>query len=163
MEDWSRVEPTPTIENFYREHARAVYAFCVSLSRDPLWAEDLMQDTFARATRSLGGYRGGNPKSWLFAIARSVFIDDVRKKRPLPTDEVDTTSALGPDVEEIDAISAALASIPERQRTALLLADQAGLPYSEIAQALGATPGAVKVLVHRARINFRKSYEALNR
>ncbi len=163
MEDWSRVEPTPTIENFYREHARSVYAFCVSLSRDPVWAEDLMQDTFARATRSLGGYRGGDPKSWLFAIARSVFIDDVRKKRPLPTAEVETTSALGPDVEEIDAISAALSSLPERQRTALLLADQAGLPYSEIAQTLGATPGAVKVLVHRARINFRKSYEALNR
>lgn len=163
MEDWSHVEPTPTIENFYREHARAVFAFCVSLSRDPVWAEDLMQDTFARATRSLGGYRGGDPKSWLFAIARSVFIDDVRKKRPLPTDEVDTTSSTDPDVTEIDAISQALATLPERQRTALLLADHAGLPHSEIAEALGATPGAVKVLVHRARINFRKSYEALNR
>lgn len=163
MEDWSRVEQAPTIENFYREHARAVYAFCVSLSRDPVWAEDLMQDTFARATRSLGGYRGGDPKSWLFAIARSVFIDDVRKKRPLPTDEVDTTSSTDPDVAEIDAISTALAALPERQRTALLLADHAGLPHSEIAQALGATPGAVKVLVHRARINFRKSYEATNR
>lgn len=132
MEDWSRVEQTPTIENFYREHARAVYAFCVSLSHDPVWAEDLMQDTFARATRSLGGYRGGDPKSWLFAIVRSVFIDDVRKKRPLPTDEVDTASSTDPDV-------------------------------TEIAEALGATPGAVKVLVHRARINFRKSYEALDR
>ncbi|CAN5825478.1 hypothetical protein BH23ACT4_BH23ACT4_00680 [soil metagenome] len=157
------MDQAPTIEDFYRDHARAVYAFCVSLCHDPVWAEDLMQDTFAKATRSLGGYRGGSPKSWLFAIARSVIIDDVRKKRPLPTDEVDMTSSTDPDVTEIDAISAVLAMLPERQRTALLLADHAGLPYSEIAEALGATPGAVKVLVHRARTNFRKSYEALNR
>jgi RNA polymerase sigma factor (sigma-70 family) len=123
MEDWSRVEQAPTIENFYREHARAVYAFCVSLSRDPVWAEDLMQDTFARATRSLGGYRGGNSKSWLFAIARSVFIDDVRKRRPVPTEDIDTAHSTDPDVAEIDVISEALAALPERQRTALLLAD----------------------------------------
>jgi len=154
---------TASIEDFYREHATAVYAFCVSLCRDRVWAEDLMQDTFARATRSLGGYRGGNPKSWLFAIARSVFIDDIRKHRPMPTDDVDTAPSTDPDVAEIDAISAALATLPERQRTALLLADQAGLPHSEIAEALGATPGAVKVLVHRARINFRRAYEAMNR
>jgi RNA polymerase sigma factor (sigma-70 family) len=126
-------------------------------------AEDLMQDTFARATRSLAGYRGGNPKSWLFAIARSVFIDDVRKHRPDPTEEVDTAYSTGPDVVEIDTIAKALFALPERQRTDLLLADQAGLQHAEIAEALGATAGAVKVLVHRARINFRKSYEALNR
>lgn len=79
------MEEKPTIEAFYREHARAVYAFCISLCRDPIWAEDLMQDTFAKATRSLAGYRGGNPRSWLFAIARSVFIDDARKRRPKPS------------------------------------------------------------------------------
>lgn len=60
MEDWSRVDDTPTIEDFYREHARAVYAFSVSLCRDPVWAEDLMQDTFSRATRALPGYRDGD-------------------------------------------------------------------------------------------------------
>jgi hypothetical protein len=82
-----------------------------------------MQDTFARATRSLGGYRGGNSKSWLFAIARSVFIDDVRKRRPVPTEDIDTAHSTDPDVAEIDVISEALAALPERQRTALLLAD----------------------------------------
>ena len=39
------------IERFYRAHADAVYAFLVSLCRDPVWAEDLMQDTFVKATR----------------------------------------------------------------------------------------------------------------
>jgi RNA polymerase sigma-70 factor (ECF subfamily) len=40
-----------TIEEFYRDHSTAVYAFLVSLCRDRIWAEDLMQDTFVKATR----------------------------------------------------------------------------------------------------------------
>lgn len=151
---------TPTIEGFYREHHRAVYALLVSLCRDPVWAEDLMQDTFAKATRSLGGYRGGNPRSWLFTIARSVFIDDVRRHRPEPTDEPLEMPATDPDVTEIDTIARILTTLPERQRTALLLADQAGLSMAEIAETLGISAGAAKVLLHRARLGFRKAYHA---
>ena len=150
---------TPTIEDFYREHSRAVYAFLVSLCRDPVWAEDLMQDTFAKATRSLGGYRGGDPRSWLFTIARSVFVDDLRKRRPQPTDEQLEQSASDPDVAEIDVISGILAMLPERQRTALLLADQAGLSMAEIAATLCISVGAAKVLVHRGRLRFRRAYQ----
>ena len=149
----------PSIEDFYREHATAVYAFCVAQCRDPIWAEDLMQDTFTRATRYLGGYRGGNPRSWLFAIAKSVFIDDIRKRRPTPTDAVMDQAVEDTDVGEVELIAEALRALPERQRTALLLADQAGLPYNEVARAVDATPAAVKVLIHRARINFKKAYE----
>ena len=61
------------IEGFYREHAPSVYAFLVSLCRDRAWAEDLMQDTFVKATLAMAGYRGGSPRAWLFAIARNVF------------------------------------------------------------------------------------------
>jgi RNA polymerase sigma-70 factor (ECF subfamily) len=147
-----------SIEDFYREHATAVYAFCVSLCRDRDWAEDLMQETFARATRYLGGYRGGNPRSWLFTIARSVFIDDVRRRHPIPTEQPPEMAVEDIDIAEVDLIDRALASLPERQRMALLLADQAGLPYSEVATAVGATPAAVKVLIHRARVNFRAAY-----
>lgn len=121
-----------------------------------------MQETFARAIRGLGGYRGGNPRSWLFAIARNVFIDDVRKKQPVPSTEMSEPETEDRDVTEIDAIETALGCLPERQRTALLLADQAGLPYAEIAQILDATPAAVKVLIHRARLNFRHAYERAN-
>jgi RNA polymerase sigma-70 factor (ECF subfamily) len=162
MEDWSRVG-TASIEDFYREHATAVYAFCVSLCRDRVWAEDLMQETFARATRYLGGYRGGNPRSWLLTISRSVFIDEVRRQRPIPTDRAPEMSVEDADFAEIDLIDQALRTLPERQRVALLLADQAGLPYSEVATAVGATPAAVKVLIHRARVNFRSAYTKASR
>lgn len=153
------MEQTPTIENFYREHAMAVFAYCVSLCRDRVWAEDLMQDTFVKATRAIGGYRGGDPKSWLFAIARNTFIDQTRRRRPLPVADIEESSVADPDVAEIDAIERALQSLPDRQRTALLLADRGGLPPAEVAAILGITPGAAKVLVHRARIRFREVYE----
>ncbi len=153
------MDDKPTIENFYREHARAVYAFCLSLCRDPIWAEDLMQDTFSRATRAMAGYRGGNPRSWLFAIARSVLIDDVRKRRPEPSERIDDGAIIDRDLAEVELIKISLATLPDRQRTALLLADEAGLSYAEIAIAIKATSAATKVLIHRARTNFRTAYQ----
>ena len=155
------IEPKP-IERFYRAHADAVYAFLLSLCRDPIWAEDLMQDTFVKATRSIGGYRGGNPRSWLFSIARSVFIDDTRKRRAIPVDEIEDKGEADADVAELILIERSLSKLPERQRTALLLADQAGLSYAEIAQAIGCSDAAVKVLIHRARVSFRAHYTESN-
>lgn len=146
------------IERFYRGHAGAVYAFLVSLCRDPIWAEDLMQDTFVKATRSMGGYRGGNPRSWLFSIARSVFIDDTRRRRPVPVDEIKEEGVVDTDVAELMLIERSLSKLPERQRTALLLADKAGLSYAEVAELIGCSLGAVKVLIHRARVSFRAHY-----
>jgi RNA polymerase sigma factor (sigma-70 family) len=157
------VDAADTIETFYREHAAAVYAFLVSLCRDRTWAEDLMQETFVKATRSLGGYRGGNARSWLFAVARTVFLDDVRKRRPVPVAEMAESPVTDPDVAEADAIGRALATLPDRQRLALVLCDQAGLSYAEVAEAVGCTPAAVKVLIHRARTNFRSAYTGEDR
>ena len=150
------------IERFYRAHADAVYAFLVSLCRDPIWAEDLMQDTFVKATRSMGGYRGGNPRSWLFSIARSVFIDDTRRRRAIPVDEIEEQGVVDSDVAELIVIERSLSKLPERQRTALLLADKAGMSYAEVAEAIGCSDAAVKVLIHRARVSFRAHYTETN-
>lgn len=117
-----------------------------------------MQETFVKATRAIGGYRGGSPRSWLFAIARTTFIDDVRKRRPIPVDLTDESAVDDPDVSEIDAIERALKTLPDRQRTALLLSDRGGLRPAEIEETLGISPGAAKVLVHRARVGFRAAY-----
>ena len=148
-----------TIERFYREHASSVYAFLVSLCRDRTWAEDLMHDTFAKATLAMGGYRGGSPKSWLFSIARNVFLDDVRRRRPLPAESIEDVGSADSDITEVDAIERALLALPERQRQALVLSDHAGFSPAEVGANLGITPGAARVLVHRARHTFRTLYE----
>ncbi len=153
------------IEGFYRDHAGAVYGYLVSLSRSRNMAEDLMQDTFVRATRALGGYRGGNPRAWLFAIARSVFLDDLRRRerRPRIVGEKDVDASPDPDPVERDAIERALAVLPERQRSALILSDRVGLTGSEVAETLGVSEGAARVLIHRARQGFRIAYEGDSR
>lgn len=151
-----------TIESFYREHARAVFAFLLSLSRDRSLAEDLTHDTFIKATRSLSGFRGGDPRAWLFTIARSVFIDHTRRRRPEPTDHVDRTAVTDPDVEERHTIDESLRRLPERQRMALLLVDHAGMSYSEMAAVVGVSPAAAKALLHRARTAFRTAYQELS-
>jgi RNA polymerase sigma-70 factor (ECF subfamily) len=158
------VDGRQTIETFYREHASSVQGYLVSLCRDQIWAEDLMQDTFIKATRSLPGYRGGSSKAWLFAIARTVFLDDVRRKRPTPTDTThDEVAAGSSDVEEQDIIERVLSQMPERQRSALVLSDRVGLTSAEVGAAIGVSDGAARVLIHRSRIAFRAGYEEQNR
>lgn len=122
-----------------------------------------MQDTFAKATLAMGGYRGGSPRAWLFAIARNVFLDDVRRRRPLPAESVDTPVAGDTDFAEVDAILRILAALPERQRTALVLSDHIGLGAAEVGETLGISAGAARVLIHRARQSFRVLYDEDNR
>lgn len=148
-----------SIERFYREHASSVYAFLVSLCRDRTWAEGLMHDTFVKATLAMGGYRGGSPRAWLFAIARNVFVDDARRRRPVPTEQIESTATSDTDITEVDAIERVLAGLPERQRMALVMSDHGGLTASEVGAVLGLTPGAARVLIHRARHAFRSVYE----
>ncbi len=118
-----------------------------------------MQDTFVKATLAMGGYRGGSPKAWLFAIARNVFLDDVRRRRPVPAPQIDRAGAPGTDIAEVDVIDRTLAALPQRQRSALVLSDHAGLNASEVGAVLGLTSGASRVLIHRARHAFRVLYE----
>lgn len=151
---------TRDIEGFYRDHARAVYGYLVSVCGDRTLAEDLMQETFLKATRALGGYRGGSPRAWLIAVARSVFLDEARRAARRPAVELSDEPAdpRQPDPVEQDAIERALARLPERQRTALLLSDRLGLTGTEVAEALGISEGAGRILLHRARRAFRSAY-----
>jgi RNA polymerase sigma factor (sigma-70 family) len=147
-----------SLERFYREHAGAVYRYLLGQCREPQLAEDLMQDTFIKATRSLGGYRGGSPRAWLLTIARTTFLDAVRRRRDLPTDVPPEVATADPDVAAIETVRAVLAALPEAQRSALILRDELDLTYEEVAATLGKSLGATKVLIHRARAAFRLAY-----
>ncbi len=92
-----------------------------------------------------------------------MFLDDTRRRRPVPTEQIEPTAAPTSDITEVDAITRTLAALPQRQRTALVLSDHAGLSAAEVGTVLGITPGAARVLVHRARQAFRTIYERDNR
>jgi RNA polymerase sigma factor (sigma-70 family) len=147
------------VEELYRAHAGVVLALLVGLTRDRYLAEDLMQETFVRATRALGDFRGGSPRAWLLAIARTTFLDAVRKRPPIPTEHLPEEGRSDPDTVERLTVQATLGRLSEPHRTVLILRDQLGLPYEDIAQIIGRSLGATKVLIHRARAAFRAAYE----
>jgi RNA polymerase sigma factor (sigma-70 family) len=106
----------------------------------------------------MGGYRGGSPRAWLLAIARTTFLDASRRRVPTPLEVVPDTGRTDADVVEQLTVRAALARLSEPYRTVLVLRDQLGLPYEDVAQTIGRSLGATKVLIHRARAAFREAY-----
>jgi len=84
-------------------HMDAAYSFARYLSRDASLAEDLVQDAFLRAFKGFAGFRGGDPKAWLFAIVRSSHLTWARSRgatlQAVP-DEFEDTPAEGDTPEE---------------------------------------------------------------
>jgi RNA polymerase sigma-70 factor (ECF subfamily) len=129
-----------------------LYRYCRYLTRSPWDAEDLAQDTLARAFATLAGVEQPppNPRAWLFRVASNLWIDQTRRAR-------ETTSTL-PDVgafrEPRDAREAAgtlIGRLAPQERAAVVLKDVFGLSLEEIAEALSTTAGAVKAALHRGR------------
>lgn len=128
-------------------------------------AEDLAQETFLELYRAAPRYTArGTFSAFIFTLARRRLIDRYRKssRRPLdfidPTDFVMQQQSEQPDgTREIkEAFHRALDALPENQRNAILLLQQQGLAYDEIATALDASLSSVKTWIHRARTHLRE-------
>jgi RNA polymerase sigma-70 factor (ECF subfamily) len=154
-------------------HADALYGFARQLSRSPGTAEDLVQETFARALAAETQFAPGtNLKAWLFKILRNLHVDGVRRsgKNPLSLSETDEAAWTGGrDTEllrgdaELDAlrrlvaedIDAALATLSNDAR-AIVLLDFEGFSEQELAEVLGCPLGTVKSRLARARATLRE-------
>jgi RNA polymerase sigma-70 factor (ECF subfamily) len=128
-------------------------------------AEDLAQETFIELNRSAKRYQAqGNFNAFIFTLARRRLIDGYRKKSRRPLDFVDPGEYfMQSQPEESDhtreieeAFHRALAGLPDNQRNAILMLQQQGLSYDEIAQSLNASVSAVKTWIHRARTHLRQ-------
>ena len=127
-------------------------------------AEDLAQETFLDLFRAAPRYRArGTFNAFLFTLARRRLIDSYRRKerRPLqfidPTDfQMQNQEAQENNNHEIEeAFHEALAALPGNQREAILLLQQQGLAYEEIAETMESSVSAVKTWIHRARQHLR--------
>ena len=127
-------------------------------------AEDLAQETFVELYRVAARYESrGTFSAFVFTLARRRLIDSYRKKSRRPLDYIDPTDfAMQQQAEENDhtreieeAFHKALAALPDNQRNAILMLQQQGLSYEEIAEALEASLSAVKTWIHRARTHLR--------
>ncbi|MDN5581951.1 MAG: RNA polymerase sigma factor SigE [Corynebacterium sp.] len=160
----------PSWSELVQEHADSVYRLAYRLSGDRQDAEDLTQDTFMRAFRSLKSYRPGTFSGWLHRITTNLFLDMVRHRgtirmEALPDDydRVEGTR-LGPErafeMSNLDpALERALDDLSAEFRVAVILCDGLDMTYEEIADTLGLKMGTVRSRIHRARTQLRASLE----
>jgi RNA polymerase sigma-70 factor (ECF subfamily) len=146
-----------TFEEMYETYAADVYRFALLLSGDRAEAEDITSDTFVRAWTSNSPIRTVTLKAYLFTIARNQYLEQQRKiKRQVILYDIHPDPAPGPErivdsTFELRRVHRFLQTLPESDRTALILRAQNELPYAEIAKVLDISLSAAKVKVHRAR------------
>jgi RNA polymerase sigma-70 factor, ECF subfamily len=147
----------------YDRYASPVYRYCYRRLGERAAAEDATSATFLRAIEALPGFRGGSFRAWLYTIAHSVVVNGTRRRKESALDE--TYEVADPDLSPEDAAIAAddrrqivelLASLPEDQRRVIELR-LAGLSGNEIAESIGRSVAAVKMLQHRAMQRFRRT------
>jgi RNA polymerase sigma-70 factor (ECF subfamily) len=158
-------------EALFARLAPRLHGFFRRAFGDQAVADDLMQTTFLKLHRAKQAYDPARPlRPWLFTIAASVRRDELRRRYRLPStageEELARAEAVGPDptvhqlkAEAADAVRAALARLPESQRTVLHLHRYEGLTFEEIAGVLGTSHGAVRVRACRAYERLRRELE----
>lgn len=160
----------PELETLYRRYRADLYRYLCHLTRDPAQAEDLLSETFLRVLRRLPAFRGECAvKTWLFGIARNVWLESVRKRHA--TLSLDDPAAmlercLGQDTlaETADArralqrVEELLAGMNPRAGQVVRLR-AAGYSYAEIAARLSITENSARVLEHRARAALKAALQ----
>ena len=128
-----------------------LYRYCRHLSRSPWDAEDLVQDTFARAFASLGALQEPprDVRAWMFRVASNLWIDRVRRRTPAPPPPEARGGSSSRDVRE--AAGTLLVQLSPQERAAVVLKDAFDLPLEDIAEILSTSVGAVKAALHRGR------------
>jgi RNA polymerase sigma-70 factor (ECF subfamily) len=134
-----------------------LYRYCRYLTRSPWDAEDLAQDTLARAfvTLSRAGRPPANPRAWLFRVASNLWIDQARRERTVLTPTADEPEPLAePNADPRatrEAAGTLVSSLAPQERAAVVLKDVLELSLEEVAEALTTSVGAVKAALHRGR------------
>jgi RNA polymerase sigma-70 factor, ECF subfamily len=149
-------------EEVVRATHRQVYTQALRLVRDRHEAEDVAQEAYLRVYRGLAGFRGDALfETWLYRIVANTAMNHLRRRgrfgdlMPEPDDErMDPTA---PDAQPADqaidreALRSALEALPEPARGIVIMKDVYGLSCQEIGDMVGASEGAIKVRLHRAR------------
>lgn len=158
-------------ETLVREHQTRVYNLALRMTGSEEDAQDIAQETFLKAWRTMGKYRGEcSLGSWLYRIASNLSIDLLRKNKRQQREKIVSLEDNGEDGRTLElpdlreepqtilereenrrAVWACLEKLPEEQRLILVLRDVNGLSYEEIGASMGLEMGTVKSRIFRAR------------
>lgn len=167
--DRARSGDAGAFERLYRMHSGRIHALVWRLcGGDAALAEDLVQEAFIRAWNKLDLFEGKSAfGTWLHRLAANVALSDRRIRvkrvaREAPMDDAVERTAMGD--RDISAglradLEQAIAGLPERARTVLVLFDIEGYRHEEIADLTGMAVGSSKAQLHRARKLVRASLE----
>ena len=141
------------------EHSDGVYRFILKSLRDSDTAKDIVQDAFAKMWIKRKNVDGKKAKSYLFTAAYHTMIDYIRKDRKSTVDDgflerelVDYNSYS--DIQEV--LKDAIETLPEVQKSVILLRDYEGYNYKEIGEIVNLNESQVKVYIYRARVALKK-------
>ncbi|MDB6066982.1 MAG: rna polymerase sigma factor region 2 [Pedosphaera sp.] len=159
------------------KYKQPVMNLAYRILRDVIEAEDLSQNVFLQVYKSAHRYQASAKFStWLFTIARNLCLNEIRRRTRHPADSLDATfnesddqpvrqyedhktflpteTLLHSELEQ--KIEAAMADLPEIQRTAILLCRRDEMSYEEIAVVVGCSLSATKSLIHRGRETLKE-------
>lgn len=148
----------PPFETLVDAHARELHRFLVALV-GPTDADDCLQETFMSALRTYPRLRhGDNLRAWLYTIAQRKATDLVRRRARRPTQALDGVEPADPSGSEPadDGVWRSVASLPPKQRTAIVQRYALDLAYAEIGARMGTSEEA-------ARQNVRAGLQRLRR
>ena len=148
----------PGIEQLYLTYRQDVYRYLCSLTRGTGDPEDLLSETFLRALKRLPFYRGdASARTWLFGIARHVWLESLRRQRPqLNLDDLmdwyleDRFAADADARAMLIRVRTLLARKDDRCRQVIYLRAE-GYTYAEIARRLSISENSARVMEHRTR------------
>ena len=157
-----------TFDEIYQSYFDPVYRYVLSLSGDPQAAEEITQETFFKALRSLDRFRGeSSVKSWLCAIAKNIWLSDRRKKKAEPLDEAAEVPdpGIGPEEsvvrrDESMRIHRLLHRLEEPYREVFTLRTLGQLRFRDIGELFGKSENWACVVYHRARSKLKEEMEA---
>ena len=157
-------------EHLVHAYEKNVYNLALRSLGNPQDAEDVTQEAFLKAYRSLSSFRGDSKFSvWLYRIVSNLCLDLLRAKQRRPVQSLTVENDEG-EVDELEisdehfspeklldrkltreSVQRGLASLPDDSRQILLLRELQGMSYEEIGETLGLEPGTVKSRIFRAR------------